>query len=219
MQVNKVSPVDAEKKPFLANWDAVARRNFAFFESMKVAAGRNLQNILGSPLTDWRTVSQCRDRYQAIDTITMRQQLGDISHNEIGELNRVLGGSMTHFTKGSQPAQVNAWDKPSNIMMLVGGFAFAVYGLAMLRSNYLWIGAAPLPFLINMQINKSRQDEDALQNAYRYLLTKRAATAEFEQNRSVVPKSEPLHQVLSQTHCTLYELEQTIVAKIADSQF
>jgi hypothetical protein len=61
-----------------------------------------------------------------------------------------------------------------------------------------------------------RQDQDLLQNAYRYILTKRAAVSDFEANKD---KIEPAHQLrnhLKESHQTLYAIEQSMVAKIAD---
>ena len=114
--------------------------------------------------------------------MTLRQQLGDISKDEVAELNRVLGGSNC-FTKGwNEPAKIIAWDAPALAFLGAVGGAFGVYGKFVKRGNWLWLGAAVIPLCIGIAINKSRQDSDQLQNCYRYLLAKRAASCEFEQN-------------------------------------
>ena len=85
--------------------------------------------------------------------------------------------------------------------------------------NWLWIGAAILPFGFGLLVNKSRQDSDAIQNAYRYLLAKRAASCEFESNARTVNKCENLSKLLGNSGETLYELEQKMVDQIAQGKF
>lgn len=79
MKVNQTTPIDATQRPYLAQWDTAARRNFAKFEAMKLAAADNLWQVKNSVLTAWRNPIQMRDRYTEIDTLTLRQQLGEIS--------------------------------------------------------------------------------------------------------------------------------------------
>jgi len=163
---------------------------------------------------------QMRDKYTAIDTLTMRQQLGEISHDELNEVNRVMGSTSVRFTKSANlPAKLIAEDVLTTSLFFVAGMSFFLYGRFALKSNMLWLLAAPAPALVYAKLSGSREDTDLLQNAYRYLLTKRAATAEFEQNQASVPRNEKLADALSQTNCTLYEMEQQLVAKIAESKF
>jgi hypothetical protein len=186
---------------------------------MKLAAADNLWQVKNSALTSWRNPIQMRDRYTAIDSITMRQQLGEISKDEVAEVNRVLGSPFVSFSKDRrQPAKLWAWDNLTTGALLLSGLGFTTYGLLGLKSNKLWIIAAPIPAFIYYKINGVRQDQDLIQNAYRYLLAKRSATAEFEQNQASVARSEHLHTALTQSKFTLYELEQQIVAKIEHGQ-
>jgi hypothetical protein len=86
--------------------------------------------------------------------------LGDISHEEVNELNRVLGGS-THFTKGwNEPAKLIGWDKPVLLILAGAGGALGVYGKFLKGGNWLWLGAAAIPLFAGLLINKSRQDSD-----------------------------------------------------------
>lgn len=157
MKVSQTSPIDPTRRPYLAQWDTAARRNFTRFEAMKLAAADNLWQVKNSVLTSWRNPIQMRDRYTAIDTLTMRQQLGEISSTEVAEVNRVLGSATTRFSKDrKQPAKLWAWDNMTAGVLLLGGFGFCAYGLVALKSNLLWIGAAPLPALIYRQVNSSR---------------------------------------------------------------
>ena len=63
-----------------------------------------------------------------------------------------------------------------------------------------------------MAINYGRQDQEAHQNAYRYLLAKRAAIAEYEANRSSITQNVRLSTLLNTSGSTLYDLEQQIVS-------
>jgi TRAP-type mannitol/chloroaromatic compound transport system substrate-binding protein len=102
---------------------------------------------------------------------------------------------------------------------LAGGFAFAGFGLVVLRSNFLWLAAAPIPALLHRLYDRSNQDEDVLQNSYRYLLAKRAATAEFELNNASVPRNKELIAALSAANTNLYKFELDIVERIAQEKF
>ena len=86
----------------------------------------------------------------------MRQQLGTISHDEVEEVNRVLGKDGIRFKKGSEPAQLLALNNRFFYIMLFGGFTFAGIGLIFHKTNLLWLGAAPIPALIYGQANKNR---------------------------------------------------------------
>ena len=97
MQVKAESPIDSQAQPYLFQWDSAARQYHSFFEVNKKAAHDGLLNLKSNPLTSWRNAIQLRDRYMAADTLTLRQQLGEISHDEVSELNRVLGGSRYGF--------------------------------------------------------------------------------------------------------------------------
>ena len=45
MQVSQTSPISAAERPYLAKWDAAARRYFGFFEASKVIASDNVRNL------------------------------------------------------------------------------------------------------------------------------------------------------------------------------
>jgi len=68
---------------------------------------------------------------------------------------------------------------------------------------------------------------DNLQNCYRYLLAKRAASCEYEQNQAKISQSSfsqsqgysQLQQALLSNHQSLFELEQQLVDRIASGRF
>ena len=116
-----------------------------------------MKALRSSIFTSWRNPIQLRDRYSAVDTITLRQLLGDVSHEEISEVNRVLGGAQHRFSKGwREPAQINVWDTTSLFVLLAGGFAFGGYGVVVRKHNLLWLLASPLPAALGLLVNYSR---------------------------------------------------------------
>jgi hypothetical protein len=60
------------------------------------------------------------------------------------------------------------------------GFGTGGYMKFVKGQNILWFGAAFLPLAITGTVMYNRQDEIAKANAYRYIIAKRAATAEHE---------------------------------------
>ena len=73
MQVSQNTPINSTERPFLAKWDTAARHYFAFFEASKIVASDNLKSLQANPFTNWRNTIQLRDRYNAVDSLTLRQ--------------------------------------------------------------------------------------------------------------------------------------------------
>ena len=100
MHVNPDSPVK-EKESFLYQWDKTARKYFNHFEVHKHDAKNGLQMLHQNILTRNRDPILFYHRYKDIDSIVYRQLLGDISKDEVRELNRVFCSSTRLlFTKG-----------------------------------------------------------------------------------------------------------------------
>ena len=118
--------------------------------------------------------------------------MGDISRDEVAELNRVFFGKF-YFTKGvKEPALLYGW----NWMMLAGltvfGWAGIAYGKFIKGYNILWFIAPFCPFYSYLFYNFSRQPTQQIENCYKYLLTKRAATCELEKNQARFAANEKL---------------------------
>jgi len=82
-----LAPVPKPSDESLAkNWEHAALKYQPYFEVQKVAA---LQNIFSS-----RNIDPIRNRamFTKLDTLQMRQQLGEISKAEVKEVNRVFWG-------------------------------------------------------------------------------------------------------------------------------
>jgi len=123
-----------------------------------------------------------------MDSLELRRQLGEITTEEVSEVNRVLGGNpLTGYllTRSSkEPALLCAWHKFEFLAFLGAGGALGMYGRVARGYNNLWLGAAILPVMAWAITQKARQPTTLVDNAYRYLIAKRAATAEFEANQS-----------------------------------
>ena len=58
-----------------------------------MSARDNLHRLASSPLTNWKELTKRQARYQEIDSLALRQQLGEITSDEVKEVNRVFGGN------------------------------------------------------------------------------------------------------------------------------
>ena len=93
--------------------------------------------------------------------------------------------------------------------------------------NNLWLLAAGLPVCTWALVQSSRQPNTLIDNAYRYLIAKRAATAEYEANQAKLMGNEwassaeygALSGALSAQGKTLYDLEADLVSQISSGNF
>ena len=83
--------------------------------------------------------------------MTLRRQLGEITPDEVKEVNRVLGGNPLtgySFTRSSsEPALLEAWHKFEFMFFGGAGAAMAGYGRFVRGYNNLWLLAAALPVM------------------------------------------------------------------------
>ena len=105
--------------------------------------------------------------------------------------------------------------------MITGGIgaAFGFYGRFAKGYNNLWLLAPILPLLTWGLVQEARQPTTLIDNTYRYLIAKRAATAEFEANNAKLLENEwaksaefaALQGSLAANNDTLYDLEARLV--------
>ncbi len=69
------------------------------------------------------------------------------------------------------------------MFFLVGGAAMGAYARFAKGYNNLWLIGAFIPLVVFNFYNWARQPQQELENCYKYLLTKRAATCEMEINK------------------------------------
>ena len=146
MRVTPDSPV-TDKDSYLFKWDTQARRYFDHFEIHKQSSREGVHRLFQNVLTRFKDPIQYRYRYQDIDTIVYRQLLGDISKDEVSELNKVHGSKQgSYYTKGwKEPASILAWKKvPLGIYWALGA-GIAVYAKFVRGYNMLWFVAPFAP--------------------------------------------------------------------------
>ena len=101
----------------------------------------------------------------------LRQQLGEITKEEVSEVNRVLGGNPItgyQLTRGSkEPGLLMGWSKLEFLVYAGAGGAFGVYGRLAKGYNNLWLLAAALPVCTWMLVARSRQPTTLIDNSYR----------------------------------------------------
>ena len=105
--------------------------------------------------------------------------------------------------------------------MLFGGIgaAFGAYGRFAKGYNNLWLLAPIVPLLTLGLVQQARQPTTLIDNTYRYLIAKRAATAEFEANNAKLMENDfaksaefaALQGTLAANNDTLYDLEARLV--------
>ena len=125
-----------------------------------------------------------QDRYHAIDSIALRRQLGEITKDEVSEVNRVLGGSYRFMRSNSEPGKLSAFNTLELLFFAGAGGALGLYGRFARGHNNLWLIAGALPVCTFALVHSARQPNMLIDNAYRYLIAKRAATAEYEANQA-----------------------------------
>ena len=116
--------------------------------------------------------------------LVYRQLLGDVSKDEVVEVNRVFGKETgLRFTKGwKEPASILGWHTVPITMMFLLGVGISSYALMVKKYNILWLVGPFVPLDIYLFGNWARQPTQEVENAYKYLLAKRAGTCEYEKN-------------------------------------
>ena len=163
----------------------------------------------------------------AVDSISLRQQLGEISHQEVKELNRLSQDGVTFSRSRKEPALLIGWNMRSFYLYTLLGFSVALYGRFAKGYNNLWLIAGVLPGSTSMITTYYRQPSQSIDNAYRYLLEKRSVSAQgellthcfnsaFEGNKKEV---EALGKALSRRGLTLYDAEAELVTRIVEGKF
>jgi hypothetical protein len=223
MRVTPESPVQ-DKQSYLYQWDTTARQYFNHFEIHKQAAREGLRRLFQNLFTRNRDPIQFEHRFREVDTLVNRQLLGDISEDEVHELNSAFGQSNSSFYfKGmKEPASIIAWKLYPIIS--IGGLSTAIAGYARFVKGYnnLWFVGAYAPLWTYLFYNYVRQPTIEVDNCYRYLLAKRAATAELQANQARFvqngfaqsEKLGALRAALESKNITIYQLEADIVGKI-----
>ena len=160
-----------ESVSFLQTWDSSVRSYTPFFDAHSKAAREDIISLKNSPFTNWRDVTQTQDRYWKLNSLRLRQQLGEITPEEVSEVNRVLGGNpITGYfltLNKKEPSLLKAWNLGEFLLFAGVGGAFGGYGRFVRGYNNLWLLAAGLPVLIWSVFQNARQPTTHIDNAYR----------------------------------------------------
>ena len=150
------SRVNPETHPFLAAWESRVSEYRQFFQVHGKAAREDLAKLNSAPQTNWREVTHRQDRYHLIDSIELRRQLGEITHQEVSEVNRVLGGAYVFTRSNSEPGKLSAWNTVEFLAFAGAGGAMGLFGRFARGHNNLWLLAAGLPVCTWALVQSSR---------------------------------------------------------------
>ena len=152
--------------------------------------------------------------------------MGEITKEEMKEINNVVGWRYFYTRSRAQPAHIFGWDKG---MLLAWAFGAGYAGFAKFIKGYsiVWLIGPFVPLWTYLLYNWARQPTQEIENAYRFLINKRAATAAFEKNNqrfkeAVADYSDEINQLkhhLTKKNQTLYDLEAEVYSKMHDGTF
>ena len=220
MRVKKDTQV-GDQSSLLFNWDKTARKYFEHFDVQIESCKDSLQRNFRTIFTGWKDPSVYYNHFKFIDTLVYRQILGDISKHDVKDVNQVLGGKY-HYTKSwTQPATMFAWDRNIAAFWLFSA-SYAVFGKFVKGYSIIWLAFPFIPTWIYMLYNYQHQPHQDLENAYRYIIHKRAATTEFEKNKSKIEsefnkytkEKEQLATYLNKNNWTLYDFEAELYNQV-----
>ena len=222
LQVKPNSAVDPVKQPYLFAWDNSARQYHSFFEASKHTARQNLKLLGLNPWTSWRDAIQTRGRYERVDELCLRQKLGEISKQEVKDVNKVFGGQTAFVRANGEPAKILAFEALPIIAFAGLGLTLGAYGTFVKGYNNLWLLAGIMPALVYLGVATARQPPVKIENAYRYILAKRVATCEMEANAERMGTNEftktdqyaELANLMGEKNQTLYDVEGDLVERI-----
>mmetsp|Transcript_41958 Transcript_41958/g.40268 ORF Transcript_41958/g.40268 Transcript_41958/m.40268 type:complete len:108 (+) Transcript_41958:361-684(+) len=91
------------------------------------------------------------------------------------------------------------------------------------KYNILWLMAPFLPVHFLLLKDIASPHKQNIENAYKYILTKRAATCEYEKNKAVFASKEyassaeykQIQGMLVQNHINLYQAEKDLLERIS----
>ena len=99
----------AEEKSFLSQWNASVERYGSYFRMLAQTNRDDIFAMLQNVFTSWKGFTQLSAWYNKTESIALRQQLGEISSDEVRELNSVVGDGVTFFRSRSEPAKIQAY--------------------------------------------------------------------------------------------------------------
>jgi hypothetical protein len=127
-----------------------------------VFAKNDIFEVKNSQFTKWRDAIQFRGRYEHLDSIELRQQLGEISRDEVKECQKVFGSSQIFYRANNEPAKIVALPTISTLFYFGSGLGLGAYGKFVRGYSFLWLIAGVLPAMTHMAVVKRNQPETTL---------------------------------------------------------
>ena len=131
-------------------------------------------------------------------------------------------GGWYHFTKmKSQPAGIYGWYYLIAPLWAFGA-GYSAFALFVKKYSIVWTFTPFIPLWFLLYWNHIRQPTQELENAYRYIIAKRAATAIHDRSRAQVmgklneypTELESLKSYLLKNNKTLYDLEADVYSRL-----
>ena len=216
MKVKQETPVK-EENSMLYSWDKTGRKYFNHFEVQLTNRKEGIQKNFKNIFTKIKDLDRSKAYFHEIDLLKYRQVLGDISKDEVAEINKLFSGRYYYTKSRAEPAKIFAWDKLLSVSWGICATS-AVYGRFFKGYSLVWFYMPFAPMWMFLLYNYARQPLQDLGNAYEYLIQKRSASAEYEQNKgrlnSVFIKyekeTEQLKKFLESNNMTMYDLEADV---------
>ena len=145
-----------EESTYATQWESNAAKYRQYFEIKKISALANLHNLRNAAFVHGDPIKR-RERMTAVDTICMRQQLGEISQYEVAELNRLSKDGVTFSLGRKEPALLLGWNMTPFYLLTVIGLSLGFYGRFGKGYNNLWLIGGFLPGSGYMLTNYVRQ--------------------------------------------------------------
>ena len=209
----------------LFKWDSLVRKHFCRFEADKTYQATGIESLYTNPTTSFRDPVQFGHRYAKLETLRLRQQLGEVTSAEVRELNQVFSGSYS-ISRGFG-GQLNGTNRSFLGATWLGCTGLAAFAKVSKGYNIVWLVGSYVPLWTAILYTQVKQPTQLLHNCYCYLIAKREASvalhdgyASFGKN-SFTSSSEfkTLKSQLTTSNKTLYELESEIVNAIAENRF
>ena len=140
-----------------------------------------IEALYFNPLTKFRDPVQFGNRYAELESLKLRQQVGDITKDDVAELNEKFGGAYSISSKGS-PKRLYAYHKNTVYAGGIVGTYFTAMGL-MKGYSMLWLVGGFVPLFTSLIYNKTTQPEQLFQNCYAYLIAKKQASVEMHEQQ------------------------------------
>lgn len=125
-------------------------------------ARNDIFEVKNSQFTKWRDAIQFRGRYEHLDSIELRQQLGEISRAEVAECQSVMGSSYQLFRANNEPAKIVAVKTIPALFYVGTGLGLGAYGKFAKGYSFLWLIAGVLPGMAYWAVQKRNQPETML---------------------------------------------------------